>query len=90
MPGWRAEVYSEPKIAVTPAGTIWVTVPLADEVRAYAPKGGLLQELRGRDDATPFGTPLGIAYDPRGPSLLVTELENRVLRVPLPRPRGSR
>jgi DNA-binding beta-propeller fold protein YncE len=90
VPGWRAAVYSEPKIAVTPAGTVWVTVPLAGVVRAYDPQGRLLRELRGRDDATPFRTPLGLAYDPRGPSLLVTDLEHRVLRVPLPREADSR
>jgi YYY domain-containing protein len=85
--GWSSAVYSEPKIAVAPGGTIWVTVPLAGVVRAYDAKGSLLRELHGADEATPFRTPLGLAYDPHGPSLLVTDLENRVLRVPLPKER---
>jgi streptogramin lyase len=85
VPGWRTAAYSEPKIAVTPAGIVWVTVPLADVVRAYDAGGALLRELRGPEQGAPFRKPLGIAYDRRGPSLLVTDLEDRVVRVPLPR-----
>ena len=86
VPGWRAGVYSEPKMAVAPAGMVWVTVPLAGVVRAYGPDGSMRRELTGPPGGPPFRTPLGIAYDDRGPSLLVTDLEHRVVRVPLSEP----
>jgi YYY domain-containing protein len=86
VPGWQAGVYSEPKMALAPDGTIWLTVPLSGVVRAYGPDGRMLRELSGPAEGTPFRTPLGIAYDRRGPSLLVTDLENRVVRIPLGEP----
>jgi DNA-binding beta-propeller fold protein YncE len=83
VPGWRAGVYSEPKIAIAPGGAVWVTVPLAGVVREYAADGRMLREIGGPPGDTAFRTPLGVAYDLHGPSLLVTDLENRVVRVPL-------
>jgi DNA-binding beta-propeller fold protein YncE len=83
VPGWRAGVYSEPKVAIAPDGVVWVTVPLAGVVRGYAADGRLLREIGGPPGDAPFRTPLGVAYDPHGPSLLVTDLENRVMRIPL-------
>lgn len=83
VPGWRAGVYSEPKLALAPDGTAWVTVPLAGVVRGYDREGRLVRELTGPPGGPPFRTPLGVAWDPHGPSLLVTDLEDRVVRVPL-------
>ena len=61
-----------------------MTVPLAGVVRGYDPGGRVVRELTGPPGGPPFRTPLGVAWDPRGPSLLVTDLEDRVVRVPLP------
>jgi YYY domain-containing protein len=83
VPGWRVEVYSEPKVALA-GGLVWVTVPLADEVRAYSPDGRLRRTIvGGRSPNAPFGKPLGIAYNPTTRELLVTELEDRVSRIRL-------
>jgi DNA-binding beta-propeller fold protein YncE len=84
VPGWREEVYSEPKVALA-QGLIWVTVPLADEVRAYSAGGTLVRTLTGGEGPdAPFGKPLGIAYNPVTRELVVTELQDRVSRIPLP------
>ena len=54
VPGWRREVFSEPHVAVDPWDRLWVTVPLAREVRAYAASGELLRHrVRGQPAATP-------------------------------------
>jgi DNA-binding beta-propeller fold protein YncE len=90
VPGWRVAVYSEPKVALA-QGLVWVTVPLADEVRAYSPEGALVRTIAGGSapDA-PFGKPLGIAYNAATRELVVSALENRVTRIPLPESRAKR
>ncbi len=81
--GWGSQAYSEPHIAVDPKGRIWVSVPNSKEIRAYDDKGKLLQTIRGGDQAgAPFVTPMGIAYDASGKSLVVADLENRIVRIP--------
>jgi YYY domain-containing protein len=82
--GWESKVYSEPNVAVDPSGTIWVTVPGAKEIRAYDSKGKLLKTITGKSiPGVSFDTPMGIAYSAAEKQLIVTDLENRVLRVPL-------
>lgn len=83
--GWRSEVFSEPKVALTPDGTIWVTVPLEGVVRGYDRAGRVVREITGKE--MPMGLfqkPLGIAYSERFHELFVTDLENRIARLPLP------
>jgi YYY domain-containing protein len=83
VPGWEIKVYSEPYIAVDPSGTIWVTVPLAKEVRAYSASGQLLRTVTGQAIATAhFDTPMGITVDQKAKQLVVTDLENRIVRFP--------
>lgn len=86
VPGWRREVYSEPHVAADPWDRLWLTVPLAREVRAYAENGELLHTVRGASLQPPLETPVGIAVDPSGKSLLVTDIANRLVRIHLPRP----
>ena len=49
VPGWRREVLSEPYVALDSGGLLWVSVPLAGEVRAYTREGRLVTTLRGKD-----------------------------------------
>jgi DNA-binding beta-propeller fold protein YncE len=82
--GWEQKVFSEPHVAVAPDGTIWVTVPTRQLVRAYDSTGTVLKEIQGGDDpGLPFRRPMGIAYDARTDTLVVSDLENRLARVPL-------
>jgi YYY domain-containing protein len=86
VPGWRTEVFSEPKVALDGSGLIWVTVPLAGEVRGYDGEGRLQRTIAGSPPpGGPFSKPLGIAVDPTTGDLLVTDLDDRVVRVPLGR-----
>jgi len=85
VPGWRSEVFSEPKIARTPEGVLWLTVPALKVVRAYTAEGKMVREINGRE--MPMGLfekPLGIAYSSLMHELFVTDLENRIARLPLP------
>ena len=82
--GWESKVYSEPNVTVDPNGTIWVTVPGDKEIRAYDSKGKLLRTITGKSiPEVSFDTPMGIAYSAADKQLIVTDLENRILRVPL-------
>ncbi len=82
--GWESKVYSEPHVALDPNGTIWLTVPGDKEIRNYDTKGKLLRTITGKSiPGVPFDTPMGIAYSAATKELIVTDLENRILRVPL-------
>ena len=82
--GWESKVYSEPNVAIDPSGTIWVTVPGDKEIRAYDSKGKLLKTITGKSiPNVSFETPMGIAYSAADKQLIVSDLENRILRVPL-------
>jgi DNA-binding beta-propeller fold protein YncE len=81
--GWRTEAFSEPGVAVTPDGGIWVTVPLRGVVRAYSRDGRLEREIAG--DALAgggFSRPMGIAFDVRRGTLVVSDLGGRLARIP--------
>jgi DNA-binding beta-propeller fold protein YncE len=81
--GWEQKVFSEPQVALTPDGTIWVSVPVLRVVRAYDRTGKLLREIKGGDAPhLPFARAMGVAYDKRTNELVVTDLENRIVRVP--------
>jgi sugar lactone lactonase YvrE len=89
VPGWSSTVYSEPYIALDPKETIWVTVPVAKEVRAYDKSGTLLRTIKSQSiPGVRFETPMGIAYAPAAkpdrarPELVIADLENRLVRIP--------
>ena len=86
VPGWRREVMGEPYLAVDASGTVWVSVPLAGEVRGYAPDGKLLATARGKDqpEGRRFEHPSGVALLPGG-RLAVADLEGRIVVIALPR-----
>ncbi len=84
--GWESKVFSEPHVTVAPSGIIWVTVPLARAVRAYDSSGKVLKEFVGTEDRSgPFQRPMGIALLPAGNELVISDLENRLVRIPLPK-----
>jgi YYY domain-containing protein len=81
--GWQQKVFSEPHLVVLPDGTIWVTVPVERVVRAYDRSGKVLKEIAGGNQpGAPFDRAMGIDYDPRTRELVVTDLENRFVRLP--------
>jgi sugar lactone lactonase YvrE len=84
--GWRREVLSEPYLALDSKGLVWVSVPLAGEVRAYTKEGRLMTTLRGADqpEGRRFEKPSGLALLPNG-RLFVADLEGRFAIVPLPK-----
>jgi hypothetical protein len=84
--GWRREVHSEPYLALDSKGLLWVSVPLAGEVRAYTKEGRLVATLSGKDqpEGQRFEKPSGLALLPKG-RLFVADLEGRVVIVPLPK-----
>src|SRR5262249_51793750 len=85
VPGWRREVFSEPHIALDPRGALWVTVPLVGEVRRYSAEGKLLQTLRGgASGASEFAKPMGIALTSARDALILSDLEGRLARIPIP------
>ena len=60
-----------------------MTVPTRQLIRAYDATGKVLKEIQGGDEPTlPFDRPMGIAYDQRDDTLVITELENRLVRLP--------
>ncbi|MGH9364501.1 MAG: glycosyltransferase family 39 protein [Thermoanaerobaculia bacterium] len=82
VPGWRQEVFSEPQAAADREEGVWVTVPLAGELRLYSLEGKLLRQLRGTGaKAGLFTRPMGIAVL-KG-ALVVSDLEDRLVQVPL-------
>lgn len=84
VPGWESMVYSEPYITLDPKETIWVTVPVAKEVRAYDKSGKLLRTIKSQSvPGVTFETPMGIAYvGGAHPELVIADLENRLVRIP--------
>jgi YYY domain-containing protein len=87
VPGWRREVYSEPNVAPAPDGTIWVTVPLAGEVRVYSADGRLLRAIRaGGGPGVELKRPSGIALRPSDGQVLVTDIEGQIATLGRARP----
>jgi len=83
--GWQSQVYSEPYVTLDPRGTLWVTVPGAKEVRNYDTSGKLLRTITRTSlpNAT-FDTPMGISYSAASRELVISDLEHRLVRIPLP------
>lgn len=82
--GWRSEVFSEPDVTIGAGGTIWVTVPVEEQIRAYDRSGKLLRTIESQSlPSVIFAKPMGLDYDPAHQGLVVTDLDGRVFRVPL-------
>ncbi|MFI5142736.1 MAG: DUF2298 domain-containing protein [Thermoanaerobaculales bacterium] len=79
VPGWQVAAYSEPSVALNPGGTIWVTVPLANEVRGYSTAGALLRTFRRDASAPDLDRPFGVLLRSDGGALLVSTLGGRLL-----------
>jgi len=83
VPGWEAKVFSEPHITIDKAGTLWVTVPTAKEIRGYDRTGKLLQTIRSQSiPGVIFETPMSVAFNSVTNDLAATDLDHRVFRVP--------
>src|SRR5205085_2492329 len=62
--GWESKVFSEPYITITPGGTIFVSVPLLQVVRAYDASGNVIREWNGHEEPNGlFEKPMGVAYN---------------------------
>lgn len=82
--GWRSEVFSEPDVVVDADGTIWVTVPVEKQIRAYDRSGKLLRTIASQSiPGVVFATPMGIDYDATRKTLMVADLDGRIVRVPV-------
>jgi YYY domain-containing protein len=82
--GWKSEVFSEPDVVVDDDGRIWVTVPVAKQIRAYDRKGAVLRTITSQSIASVvFATPMGIDYDTVRKRLVVSDLDGRVVGIPL-------
>jgi YYY domain-containing protein len=82
--GWTSKVYSEPSIVLDADGLIWVTVPLEKQVRAYDASGRLVRTIDGSTvPGAAFVTPMGIGYDRGARHLVISDLENRLVRLPI-------
>ncbi|HVN76749.1 MAG TPA: DUF2298 domain-containing protein, partial [Thermoanaerobaculaceae bacterium] len=85
VPGWRRQAYSEPYVALGRPGTIWVTVPLESELRAYSEDGALVTTLSISGTAR---KPAGVAFAPGGERIVVTDMADGVFALPAPGGRG--
>ncbi|MBZ5589039.1 MAG: DUF2298 domain-containing protein [Acidobacteriia bacterium] len=82
VPDWRAEVFGEPFVVVADDATIWITVPLRDQVCQYSPEGELLRTIvSGEGGAPTFIRPVGIALSPDGTALVVSTLDGHLRRL---------
>lgn len=82
--GWSSKAYSEPHVALDDKGVIWVTVPGAREVRAYDRRGKLLRTITGTSiPGATFETPMGIAFDAKRRELVIADLADKLVRVPI-------
>ena len=79
VPGWQSGAWSEPHLVVDPNGLIWLTAPLAKEVRAYDMNGTLKRTISATEGK--FQTPMGIAYDAARKEIVVADLDNKLLRL---------
>ncbi|MGE5237126.1 MAG: DUF2298 domain-containing protein [Acidobacteriota bacterium] len=78
--GWLRQAFSEPFAAPIANGRVWVSVPLAHEIRLYGPDGRVLDHVPlGTDTGASPETPIGVAIRPTDGALLVTTLEGRLL-----------
>lgn len=84
VPGLELKVYSEPKIAVSADRQIWVTVPTQRALRCYDTDGNLLEEHVGKEEGGNFARPMGVAIDPTSQDVVLTDLENKILRLAAP------
>ncbi len=78
--GWESKVFSEPNVAVDPRGNIWVTVPGDKEVRVYDRNGAVIRTISGQGAG--FDTPMGIVFNAAVQEFVVSDLENRISRIP--------
>ncbi|MCX8072082.1 MAG: DUF2298 domain-containing protein [Candidatus Binatia bacterium] len=82
VPGWESKVFSEPHLTLDARGNVCATVPGDKEVRCYDRSGKLLRAIRGDGSAgVVFDTPMGIAFDAATNELVISDLENRIVRI---------
>ncbi len=84
VPGLKEAAFSEPYLAVLPGGVVALSVPLASELRLFRPDASLLATLPFPRRDPPV-RPTGLVLLPGGRELVVADVENGVLTLPLPR-----
>ncbi len=78
VPGWRAEVHSEPQVVVDVEGSIWISVPLEGEVRMLNPQGETQRKLRPSSQAGETAKFTGIALVPGETRVLAAALDGQL------------
>lgn len=78
VPGWRAEVHSEPQVVVDVEGSVWISVPLEGEVRMLNPQGETQRRLRPSGEAGETAKFTGIALVPGETRVLATALDGQL------------
>ncbi len=82
--GWRNAPFSEPGLALDGSGSVWASVPLAGEVRLYSADGEVRRRLRtGSPPGLSLGRPTGLAFRARDRHLLVSDLDEGLLSIPV-------
>ncbi|KAB8145165.1 TIGR03663 family protein [Chloroflexia bacterium SDU3-3] len=85
VPGWQANSYDDPFIAVSPDGRVYVTVPGENLIRAYTANGEPLLSWGGSgNDLASMNLPTGIATDASGNVYATDRGNGRVLRFRVP------
>ena len=83
--GWRPNTYDDPTLAVSPAGTVYVSVPSRQQVVAFDLRGEVLLRWGGvGNDMASLSSPSGLAVAPNGAIWVVDRTTKRALRFTLP------
>ncbi len=85
IPGWEANTYDDPSIAVRPDGEVFVSVPARQHVLATTSTGDPILRWGGAgDDAAALASPSGMAVAPDGTVYVVDRNAGRVRGFLLP------
>jgi len=85
VPGWQANTYDDPMLAVSPDGTVYVAVPTRQYVLTSQANGTPLLRWTGvGSDGVPIASPSGIAVAADGSVWIVDRLGGRAARFSLP------
>lgn len=85
VPGWQANTYDDPMLAVSPEGTVYIAVPSRQHVLTANAAGEPLLRWTGvGSDSVPIASPSGIVVATDGSVWIVDRLSGRAARFSLP------